>query len=152
MSGGGEEQMPYNPYLGGMPTTQRPETLDPESVQSAMREAQSRALDFDPKTRTKFIKDHVRDIQRMIAADATESEIRAKFPQFVQSHPELFRKLWAREDISNLNSMLAMMEQMGSGNLSHHQASMIVGTRLAEKYLPHEFRPSQQAARRGGRQ
>jgi hypothetical protein len=143
--------MPHNPFLGGAPTLERPEALDPESIQTAMREAQSRELDFDPSSRIAFIKDHVRDIQKMIAEDATEREIRAKFPQFINSHPELFRKLWAREDISNLKSMIAMLEQMGSGHLTHHQASMIVGTRLAEKYLPREFRPSQQAATRGGR-
>jgi hypothetical protein len=145
------EEPPYNPYLGGMPTTQKPDALDPESVQEAMREAQSRPLDFDPATRSKYIKDNVQDIQAMIAADATVEEIRAKYGAFANSHPELFRKLISGEDMSNLTSMLAMMDQMAQGNLSHHQASMIVGTRLAERYLPHNLKPSQQGAKRGGR-
>lgn len=142
---GEEDQAPYNPYLGGAPTTTRPETLDPESVQQAMAEAQTRSLDFDPATRTKFIDDHVRDIQKMLAEDKTEAEIRAAFPKFISAYPELFRKLMAREDMTNLKTMLAMMNQMATGSLSHHQASMIVGTRLAERYLPAEFKPSRQA-------
>jgi hypothetical protein len=145
------EEPPYNPYLGGTPTTQKPEALDPESVQDAMREAQSRPLDFDPATRAKYIKDNVRDILAMIAADATADEIKAKHSAFVASHPELFRKLISGDDLSNLTSMLAMMDQMAGGNLSHHQASMIVGTRLAERYLPHNLKPSQQAVKRGGK-
>lgn len=143
-------EQPYNPYLAGTPTTQKPASLDPESVQSAMSEAQSRPLDFDPVTRTKYIRDNVRDIIAMISDDATVGEIKAKYGAFANSHPELFRKLIGGEDLSNLTSMLAMMDQMAQGNLSHHQASMVVGTRLAERYLPHNLKPSQQAAKRGG--
>jgi hypothetical protein len=145
------EEPPYNPFLGGAPTTQRPDSLDPESVQAAMVEAQSRPLDFDPATRSKYIKDNVHDILAMIAADATIDEIKAKHGAFANSHPELFRKLISGDDLSNLTSMLAMMDQMAHGNLSHHQASMIVGTRLAERYLPHNLKPSQQAVKKGNR-
>lgn len=140
---------PHNPFLGGAPTTTRPESMDPESVRTAMAEAQNRPLDFDPAARRRYIEDHVRDIERMLREEKTEAEIRAAFPQFIASHPELFRKLLAGEDLADLRTMLTMMEQMATGNLTHHQASMIVGTRLAERYLPHQFRPSQQA--RGGR-
>jgi hypothetical protein len=143
-------EQPYNPYLAGAPTTQKPDSLDPESVQSAMSDAQTRTLDFDPATRTKYIRDNVRDIIAMISDDATVGEIKAKYSAFANSHPELFRKLIGGEDLSNLTSMLAMMDQMAQGNLSHHQASMVVGTRLAERYLPHNLKPSQQAAKRGG--
>lgn len=141
------EEPPYNPFLGGAPSLTKPESLDPESVQSAMAEAQNRPLDFDPKARAQFIRDSVRDIKAAIDADETEAQIRSRFGPFINSHPELFRKLIAREDLSNLTAMLAMLDQMSAGNLSHHQASMIVGTRLAERYLPHNLRPSQQSRR-----
>ena len=141
------EEAPYNPYLGGAPTTTRPETLDPESVQSAMAEAQNRPLDFDPKTRAQFIREQVRDIKAALEADVTEAELRSRFSVFIAGYPELYRKLVGREDLSNLTAMLAMLDQMSQGNLTHHQASMIVGTRLAERYLPHNLRPSQQSRR-----
>lgn len=141
------EEAPYNPYLGGVPTTTKPESLDSESVQSAMAEAQNRALDFDPKTRAQFIRDSVRDIKAALDEDISEVELRTRFSAFIASYPELYRKLVGREDMSNLTAMLAMLDQMSQGNLSHHQASMIVGTRLAERYLPHNLRPSQQARR-----
>lgn len=141
------EEPPYNPFLGGAPSLTKPESLDPESVQTAMAEAQNRPLDFDPRARAQFIRDSVRDIKAAIDADEKEAEIRNRFRSFINTHPELFRKLIAREDMSNLTAMLAMLDQMSSGNLSHHQASMIVGTRLAERYLPHNLRPSQQTRR-----
>ncbi len=146
-----QQQPPHNPFLGGAPSLTRPESMDPESVQSAMAEAQNRALDFDPATRRRFIEDNVRDIQAALQLNKTEAEIRAQFSQFANSYPELFRKLIAGEDLSDLRTMLAMMQQMASGGLTHHQASMIVGTRLAERYMPHNLRPSQQVARGGGR-
>ena len=144
---GEDANPPYNPFLGGIPTTTRPESLDPESVQTAMAEAQNRPLDFDPKTRAQFIRDSVRGIKAALAEDITEAELRQRFSSFMNAYPELYRKLVAGEDLSNLTAMLAMLDQMSQGNLTHHQASMIVGTRLAERYLPHNLRPSQQARR-----
>ncbi len=142
-----QQQPPHNPFLGGAPTLTRPESMDPESVRTAMAEAQNRPLDFDPATRLRFIEDNIRDIKKLLAEEKTEAEIRAAFPQFTNSYPELFRKILAGEDLSDLRTMFTMMQQMASGNLSHHQASMIVGTRLAERYLPQNLRPSQQAGR-----
>lgn len=141
------EEPPYNPYLGGAPTTTRPENFDSESVQNSMADAQNRSLDFDPKTRAKFIRDQVRDIKVALEDDLSDAELRTRFSTFIAAYPELYRKLVGREDMGNLTAMLAMLDQMSHGNLTHHQASMIVGTRLAERYLPHNLRPSQQSRR-----
>jgi hypothetical protein len=124
--------------------TERPPALDRRSVQESMAEAAARPLEYDPATRATYIRDNVTNIKRMIDSDKTEAEIRALHGDFALSHPELFKKLLAGEDLSQLHSMLHMLDQMGRGNLSQHQASMIVGTRLAERFLPEQFRPSQQ--------
>lgn len=123
---------------------ERPQTMDRRSVQESMAEAAARPLDFDPATRAKFIRDSVKQIQYMLADDKTEADIRAACSSFASSYPELFKKLLTGEDISQLNSMLHMLDQMATGNLTQHQASMIIGTRLAEKFLPQQFRPSNQ--------
>lgn len=80
------EEPPYNPFLGGAPSLTKPESLDPESVQSAMAEAQNRPLDFDPKARAQFIRDSVRDIKAAIDADETEAQIRSRFGQIGRAH------------------------------------------------------------------
>lgn len=126
--------------------TDRPPALDRRSVQESMAEAAARPLDFDPVTRARYISDHVTIIKRLIAADKTEAEIRSEVGDFAISHPELFKKILAGEDLSQLAGMIRMLEQMGRGNLTQHQASMIVGTHLAERFLPPQFRPSNQAS------
>ena len=124
--------------------TERPPALDRRSVQESMAEAAARPLEYDPATRARYIRDKVNDIKRMIDGDKTETEIRAQHNDFAMAHPELFKKLLAGEDLSQLHSMLHMLDQMARGSLTQHQASMIVGTRLAERFLPEQFRPSQQ--------
>jgi hypothetical protein len=37
-------------------------------------------------------------------------------------------------DTANLNIMLSMLDHMGNGNLTQHDASVIVGKRLYEKF------------------
>ncbi len=124
--------------------TDRPPAMDRRSVQESMTEAAARPLDFDPVTRSRYITDNVNIIKRLIAADKTEAEIRLQVGDFAFSHPELFKKILAGEDLSQLAGMIRMLEQMGRGNLTQHQASMIVGTHLAENFLPPQFRPSNQ--------
>ncbi len=127
--------------------TERPQQLDRRSATESMAEAAARPLDFDPASRAQFIRRSVQSIQNMIEMDAMQPEIFAAHETFANQYPELFKKLLAGEDITQLNSMLHMLDQMASGSLSQHQASMIIGTRLAERYLPHQFRPSQQGGR-----
>ena len=124
--------------------TEKPPALDRRSVQESMAEAAARPIEYDPATRAIFIRDNVTNIKKMIDSDKTEAEIRAEHGDFAMSHPELFKKLLAGEDLSQLHSMLHMLDQMARGSLTQHQASMIVGTRLAERFLPEQFRPSQQ--------
>ena len=145
------DQTPPGPNDGRNSFLEQPPALDRRSVQESMTEAAQRPLDFDPTTRATFIRDHLRLIARLIEEEKTETEIRNECKDFAMAYPELFKKILAGEDITQLQSMLHMMDQMARGSLSHHHASMIVGTRLAERYLPHQFRPSQQAAQQANR-
>ena len=129
--------------------TERPQQLDRRSATESMAEAAARPLDFDPASRAQFIRRSIQSIQSMIDLDAAQPEIFAAHETFANQYPELFKKLIAGEDVTQLNSMLHMLDQMAVGSLNQHQASMIIGTRLAERYLPHQFRPSQQREGRG---
>lgn len=128
--------------------TERPQQLDRRSATESMAEAAERPLDYDPTTRAQFVRRSLQSIQSMIDLDANQPEIFAAHETFANQYPELFKKLIAGEDITQLQSMLHMLDQMATGSLNQHQASMIIGTRLAERYLPHQFRPSQQQAKR----
>jgi hypothetical protein len=63
-------------------------------------------------------------------------EIKTLLPEFADYYQYLFEMITdpAGFDQRNLDTMLAMLEHMGRGKLSQHEASVIVGKRLYEKY------------------
>jgi hypothetical protein len=67
----------------------------------------------------------------------TTEEIQERLPEFAKEYPHLFVMLTQEGgyDASNLQTMLAMLDKMGQGNINTHQASVIVGQRLASKYF-----------------
>jgi hypothetical protein len=66
----------------------------------------------------------------------TVDDIKELMPEFVEKYKHLFEMITAPEgfDQRNLDVMLAMLDRMGQGALSQHEASVIVGKRLFEKY------------------
>ena len=56
--------------------------------------------------------------------------------RFAEDYPTLFVKACEPGfDRQQLNVMIALLNRMGSGDLSQHQASMIVGQKMVEKYI-----------------
>ena len=109
--------------------------VERQSIDEATREAESRALDFDPNLRARYIRDMLRDIPIWQAQGLTEDEIKEKIPQFHERYPELFRKIIQKQDLSPIQSMLAMLDRMGEGNITQHQASVIIGKKLVDKFI-----------------
>ena len=109
------------------------------NVRDAMAEAAAKPLDFDPKTRAKYIRDMVAKIETYQAQNMTVEEIQKRVPVFVRDYKNLFEMVTAPTyNKQNLKTMLAMLDRMGSGELSQHQASVIVGKQLADKYIKPE--------------
>jgi DNA-binding ferritin-like protein (Dps family) len=63
-------------------------------------------------------------------------EIKERVPEFAEEYKHLFEMITAPEgfDQKNLDLMLSMLGFMGQGRLSQHEASVLVGKRLFEKY------------------
>ena len=113
----------------------RPPPIERQSYDEAAAEASSRSLDFDPNVRARFIREMLTDIPRWMAQGLTEEQIREKVPEFVERYPELFTKIIQKQDLSPIQSMLAMLDRMGEGNISQHQASIIIGKKLVDKFV-----------------
>jgi hypothetical protein len=113
---------------------QRP-PIERQSYEQAAAEASSRSLDFDPNVRARFIREMLNDIPRWMAQGLTEEQIREKVPEFAEKYPELFQKIITRQDLSPIQSMLAMLDRMGEGNITQHQASIIIGKKLVDKFV-----------------
>ena len=112
-----------------LPSTHR------KSIEEATAEAEARALEYDPAVRARFIRTMMQDIAQWIANGDSEDTIRAKASEFVEHYPELFKKLIQRQDVSPIQSMLAMLDRMSDGQLSQHQASVIIGKKLVDRYV-----------------
>lgn len=109
--------------------------IERQSIDEATREAESRTLDFDPKVRARFVREMLIDTTRYMSQGLTEQEIREKLPEFAERYPELFQKIIKGEDLSPIQSMLAMLDRMSEGNITQHQASVIIGKKLVDKFV-----------------
>lgn len=109
--------------------------IERQSIDEATTEAESRTLDFDPKTRALFVREMLTDIPRWMAQGLTEEQIRQKVPQFVEKYPELFSKIISKQDLTPIQSMLVMLDKMGEGQISQHQASVIIGKKLVDRFV-----------------
>lgn len=110
------------------------------NTREAMAEAATRPLDFDPKTRAKYIRDSMAQIEEYQTQGLNAEQIKAKMPTFVRDYQHLFEMVTNPRGYNkqDLKTMLAMLDRMGAGDLTQHQASMIVGKRLAEEYIKPE--------------
>jgi hypothetical protein len=113
----------------------RPPPIERQSIEEATNEASSRSLDFDPNVRARFIREMLADIPRWMTQGLTEQQIREKVPEFADRYPELFTKIIQKQDLSPIQSMLAMLDRMGEGNITQHQASVIIGKKLVDKFV-----------------
>jgi hypothetical protein len=110
-------------------------SVERKSIQEATAEAESRQLDYDPAIRATYIRMMVHDISEWVASGESENSIRQRASEFVEQYPELFKKLLAKQDLGPMQSMLTMLDKMADGSLSQHQASVIIGKKLVDRYV-----------------
>lgn len=113
----------------------RPPPVERKSTAEAIAEAESRPLDFDPNIRARYVRQMVQDVARWVTEGQSEETIRQKVPEFADKYPELFKKIVLKQDLSPIQSMLAMLDRMGEGTITQHQASVIIGKKLVDRYV-----------------
>jgi len=107
------------------------------SIEEAIQDAQSRSLDFPAAERSLYIRTMVKRVQELQASGRTAYQIQQQVPEFHRDFPYLFEMITEHEDFdkASLQTMLTMLDRMGDNSLNHHQATVIVGQRLAKKYI-----------------
>jgi hypothetical protein len=108
-----------------------------KNIRDAIAEAESTPLGFLPKERVAFVRSMVGTITGLRDQGKSIEELQEQFPEFAREYKNLFETITAPSgyDKQNLKIMLALMERMGDGQLSQHQASVIVGKKLADQYI-----------------
>ncbi len=115
----------------------RPPPVERKSAQEALAESAARPLDFDAEARAVFLKNAMIQVHDMQRAGLSIDEIRTAVPLFSEKYPELFKKVTTPgEDLTPLLGMMGLLEKIGAGEMSHHNASVMVGQALAAKFMP----------------
>jgi len=88
------------------------------------------------KARANYLRDMVTKVKKLRQEGKSASDIQAETGGFALQYPTLFKML--NKDVYDeaaVRTMLYMLEKMGTGELSQHQASVIVGQRLHDTYI-----------------
>jgi hypothetical protein len=111
--------------------------MERRNTREAMEEAANRPLDFLPKERAQYVRDSIALIEVYQTQGYSTEEIKEKVPTFVRDYKNLFEMVTQPGGYNkqSLKTMLAMLDRMGTGELTQHQASVIVGQRLADTYI-----------------
>lgn len=102
---------------------------------TSMQEAASRPLEYDPNIRAQYIRTTLQTISTMVEKGDSEESIRAAVPDFVEQYSELFKKVIKKEDLTPMYDMLRLLDKMGDGKLSQHQASIVIGKSLVDRFV-----------------
>lgn len=100
------------------------------------------AVPIDPavaSARSAFVKAKIEIVKKLKAEGKTQAEVEVHpdIVSFVGSYPALFKMLF-KIDINSeaaLRTMLAMLERMGTGQMTQDQASTVVGQRLYDTFI-----------------
>lgn len=98
------------------------------------------AIPLDPSVahaRNIYIREQIAKVKALKEQGKTKEEITKEVKQFVEDYPQLFKMVVGNENLNeaSLRTMLSLLEKMGTGELSQHQASVIVGQRLYDNYV-----------------
>ena len=97
------------------------------------------AIPLEPavaSARSRFVRAQIAKMVTLKAEGKSEDAIREEVSRFAEDYPTLYKKVLegGAEDPS-LRTMLAMLDRMGTGEFTQHQASVVVGQRLHDKYI-----------------
>ena len=106
-----------------------------KTMSEEIREAEERPLEFDPNSRARYIRQMLQDIQLWMSQGDSDEVIRSRVPDFIEKYPELFKKIINKNDLTPIQSMLQMLDKMGDGTISQHQASVVIGKKLVDRYI-----------------
>ena len=88
------------------------------------------------KARAVYIRETIDKVKALRAQGSTLDTIRDATGTFATQYPGLFKMLLSDSyNDASLRTMLALLDRMGTGSMSQHQASVVVGQRLHDIYI-----------------
>jgi len=111
--------------------------FDRDSVKNLSEKAANEPTRFNATDRSKFVREHVDKISKMIKDKHTVDDIKSIFPEFCEQYPNILEMITRPSgyDQRSLDLMFKMLEKMGRGAASQHEASIQVGQHLLNAYV-----------------
>ena len=121
------------------------ENLNPDGIQAAAAEAATRQHTFSEKERAAYVRAMVKRCESYKEDGLSTEAIKERLPEFARDYPHLFEAVTSSEEYhkNSLQTMLAMLDRMANGDLSQHQASVIVGQRLVQTFVKPQLQQQQ---------
>ena len=109
--------------------------IDRETIEAASARAKAEPLAFNPAERKSYVTSMLSRTQEYLNQGMSIDDIKARLPEFATDYKQLFETITTPGyDKKSLEIMIAMLGHMTNGKLSQHDASVIVGKRLYEKF------------------
>jgi hypothetical protein len=117
------------------PNSGPPPDLSKDGILSAVEEAKDAPTLFEPRQRAQYVRERVKELRRLRALGQNDIQIKEAMGDFVEKYPELF-KMAVEQNFSEqqFNLMTGLLEKM-AGGMSQHEASVIVGQSLVDRYV-----------------
>ncbi len=111
--------------------------FDRDSVKNLSEKAANEPTRFNATERSAFVKEHVEKITKMVKNRHSIDDIKGVFPEFCEQYPNILEMITRSGgyDQRSLDLMLRMLEKMGEGVKSQHEASIHVGQHLLNSYV-----------------
>jgi hypothetical protein len=111
--------------------------FDRDSVKNLSEKAANEPTRFNATQRSAFVKDHIEKITQMVNNKHSVENIKSVFPEFCEQYPNILEMITrpGGYDQRSLDMMVKMLEKMGQGLKSQHEASIQVGQHLLNAYV-----------------
>ena len=111
--------------------------FDKDGVKSLSEKAANEPTRFNATERSAFIRDHIEKVSKMLKDRHSVEDVKAVFPEFCEQYPNILEMITRPSgyDKRSLDMMITMLEKMGQGLKSQHEASIHVGQHLLNAYV-----------------
>jgi hypothetical protein len=111
--------------------------IDRESISTLSVQALEQPLQFNATERSAFIRSNIKQIRTMLTNGYDPETIKSIFPEFAEQYPGLLEMILRPGgfDERSLGLMINMLDKMGAGQTTQHEASIKVGQHLLDSYV-----------------
>jgi len=124
-----------------------PQPGETTSIRALAAEAENKPLEFNAIERSAYVRKTVQQIRELARSGNNKEAIKSMFPDFSEEYPQLFNMVLRPGgfDEKSLGLMINMLDKMGAGKTTQHQASIKVGQHLMDSYITPVLPPTPQA-------